>query len=175
MLRKHSHQSHVENHALHQHPHECHHEEIVEEYCHHLAANLGREKREGEREKREGEREKREGEEGGRRGRERGREGEWEVEGIGREGAKGMERYTIVTDIHLRGTHHTSPWLHSNNEGQLCSHETDTQVDMNVATHTPQRPEMKEWKCATSIQASFSHSSPAFQSHVGKRKEGDRT
>ena len=152
MLRKHSHQSHVENHALHQHPHERHHEEIVEEHCHHLAANLEREDREGGRE-----------------------EGGWEVKGVGGEGVKGMERYTIVTDIHLRGTHHTSPWLHSNNEGQLCSHETDTQVDMNVATHTPQRPEMKEWKCATSIRASFSHSSPAFQSHVGKRKEGDRT
>ena len=69
MLRKHSHQSHIENHALHQHPHERHHEEIVEEHCHHLAANLGREKREGE----EGGREKREG---GRRGREGGWEGE---------------------------------------------------------------------------------------------------
>ena len=28
---------------------------------------------------------------------------------------------------------------------------------------------MKEWKCSTSIQASFSHSSPAFQSHTTKK------
>ena len=146
MLREHLHQSHIENYALHQHPHERHHEEIVQEHCHNLAANLAREEREGGEGGRRG-REEREGGEGGRErrwegGRERekvgGRERRWEggreggrregvrrVEGGSKEGGKGMERYTIATDIHLRGTHHTSPWLHSGNEGQLCSHETD--------------------------------------------------
>ena len=41
-------------------------------------------------------------------------------------------RYT-----YYRGTHHTSPGLHPSNEDHLCNHETDAQIDVNVATHTP--------------------------------------